>query len=179
MIFPIYPSKQKFQGLMDLLLLIDDDNSHYVYIKDFNRFTFHKTKDNNKKLIYKKYLHCFTSENIIIKHIEDCLSINGVQLTGVEQGITEFQNYLKQLAVPSKIYANFECNLENTEIYEGSYTKKYHDHALCSFAYKVICIDDKFSKPIVAYRGENPAYKFIKEILKEYKYCQKNKEQIF
>ena len=29
---------------MDLLLLIDDDKSHYVYIKDFNRFMFHKTK---------------------------------------------------------------------------------------------------------------------------------------
>ena len=28
---------------MDLLLLIDD-KSHYVYIKDFNRFMFHKTK---------------------------------------------------------------------------------------------------------------------------------------
>ena len=121
-------------------------------------------------MIYKKYLHCFTSENIIIKHIEDCLSINGVQLTGVEQGITEFQNYLKQLAVPSKIYANFECNLENTEIYEGSYTKKYHDHAPCGFAYKVICIDDKFSEPIVVYSGEYAAYRFIEAILKEYKY---------
>ena len=27
--------------------------------------------------------------------------------------------------------------------------------------------------PIVVYRGENAAYKFIKEILKEYKYCKK------
>ena len=29
---------------MDLLLLIDDDHSHYVYIKDFDKFIFHKTK---------------------------------------------------------------------------------------------------------------------------------------
>ena len=30
---------------MDLLPLIDnDDKSHYVHIKDFNRFMFHKTK---------------------------------------------------------------------------------------------------------------------------------------
>ena len=29
---------------MDLLLLIDDDKSHYVYVKDFDRFIFHKTK---------------------------------------------------------------------------------------------------------------------------------------
>ena len=30
--------------------------------------------------------------------------------------------------VPFKIYAHFECNLENVEIYKGSHTKKYHDH---------------------------------------------------
>ena len=33
---------------MDLLLLINDDKSHYVYIKDFNKFMFHKTKIKTK-----------------------------------------------------------------------------------------------------------------------------------
>ena len=46
--------------------------------------------------------------------------------------------------------------------------KKYQDHILCSFAYKVVCIDDRFTKPIVVFRGENAAYDFIKAILKEY-----------
>ena len=47
------------------------------------------------------------------------------------------------------------------------------NHVPCSFAYKIVCIDDKFSKPIVVYRRENAAYEFIKAILKEYKYCKK------
>ena len=80
---------------------------------------------------------------------------------------------MKQIPVPFKIYADFECNLKSVESYEGSYTKKYQDHVPCSFAYKVVCIDDRFSKPIVVYRGENAAYKFIKALLKEYKYCKK------
>ena len=46
--FPIYVSDQKFEDLIDLLLLIDNDKSHYVYIKDFDRFMFHKTKDKTK-----------------------------------------------------------------------------------------------------------------------------------
>ena len=46
--------------------------------------------------------------------------------------------------------------------------KKYHDHVPCSFAYKVFCIDDRFSKSIVVFRGENAAYEFIKAIFKEY-----------
>ena len=48
LVFPIYVSDQKFEDLMYLLLLIDDDKSHYVYIKDFNRFMFHKTKNKNE-----------------------------------------------------------------------------------------------------------------------------------
>ena len=96
-----------------------------------------------------------------------------MQSVDVEEGIIKFENHSKQLSVPFKIYADFECNLKDTEIYEGSCTKKYHDHVPCSYAFKVVCIDNRFSKPIVVYRGKNAAYEFIKAILKEYKYCKK------
>ena len=42
LVFPIYVSDQKFEDSMDLLFLNDDDKSHYVYIKDFDRFMFYK-----------------------------------------------------------------------------------------------------------------------------------------
>ena len=90
-----------------------------------------------------------------------------MQSVKVEEAIIEFENYFKQLPVLFKIYADFECNLKDVKIYKGSYSKKYHDHVPCSYAYKIVCIDDKFSKPIVIYRGENAAYEFIKVILKE------------
>ena len=48
LVFPIYVSDQRFEDSMDLLLLIDDDKSHCVCIKDFDRFMFHKTKKNKK-----------------------------------------------------------------------------------------------------------------------------------
>ena len=38
LVIPIYVSDQKFEDSMDLLLLIDDNKSHYVYIKDFDIF---------------------------------------------------------------------------------------------------------------------------------------------
>ena len=51
LVFPIYVSDQKFEDSIDLLLLINDDKSRYdyVYIKDFDRFMFYKTKNKNKK----------------------------------------------------------------------------------------------------------------------------------
>ena len=95
---------------------------------------FHKTKNKNKKWFGKSYLRSFSTEKIRIKHREDCLSINGVQSVKVEEGIIKFEDNFKQLPAPFKIYADFECNLKNIEIYEGTCTKKYHDHIPCSFA---------------------------------------------
>ena len=107
---------------------------------------------------------------MLIKH---CLSINGKQSVKLEKGIIEFENYFKQIPLPFKIYADSECNLRGVESYEGSYTKKYQDKVPCSFAYKVARVDDRFTQPIVVYRGENASYEFIKAVLKEYKYCRK------
>ena len=39
------------------------------------------------------------------------------------------------------------------------------NHIPCSFANKLACVEDKFTRPIVVFRGENGAYEFIKAIL--------------
>ena len=96
-----------------------------------------------------------------------------------KERLIEFKNHFNELPVPFKINADFECNLRNVEIYEGSYSKKYHEHDPCSYAFLIVCIDDRFSKPIVVYRGKNAAYEFIKTILEEYKYCKKVMKEHF
>ena len=50
-VFPIYVSDQNF-GSLDFFLLIDDDKLHYVYIKDFDRFIFQKTKNGFVEVVY-------------------------------------------------------------------------------------------------------------------------------
>ena len=82
----------------------------------------------------------------------------------------EFKNLFRQLDVPFNIYADFESALKgvkNNDKNNASYTKKYQDHIPCSFDYKVVCTDDKFSKPVVLYKRKIPINKFIEEILKE------------
>ena len=110
---------------------------------------------------------------MLIKHKENCLSINGKQSVKLEEGIIKFENYFKQTPVPFKIYADFECNLKSVKCKEGSYTEKYQGHIPCSFAYKIVCINDRFTKPTIIYRGENAACEFIKAILEGHKYCKK------
>ena len=68
LVFAIHVSGQKFKDSMHLLLLIDDNKSHYVYIKDFDRSMFHRTRNKNKIWFCRSYLQCFISENVLIKH---------------------------------------------------------------------------------------------------------------
>ena len=148
---------------MHLLLITDENKSHYVYIKDFNIFMCHKTK--NKECC----LQFFSSEQVLIEHKENCLIINGKQSVKLKIGSISFKKYLKQLFVPFKIYADFECLLKGVKSSDknnGSYTEKYQDHIPCSFAYKVVCVDNKFSKRVVLYRGKMLLTDLLKEFLK-------------
>ena len=139
-----------------------------MYIKDFDKFMFHKTKNKNKKCFCKSCLQCFSSKTVLTKHKRSLSSINGAQSVRLEKGTIGFKNYFKQIPVPFKMYAGFECNLKNVKSYEEFYSKKHQDRIPCSFAYKFVCVDGKFTKPIVVFRGENAAYKFIEAILMEY-----------
>ena len=84
----------------------------------------------------------------------------------LDKGTIEFKNYFKQISVPFKVYADFESNLKSVESYEGSYSKKYQDHIPCSFAYKLVCADDKFSKPIVVLGLKMLLMNLLKQFLK-------------
>ena len=125
---------------------------------------FHKTKSKNKKYFCKSCLQCFSSKNALIEHKEDCLSINDTHSVTLKKGTIEFKNYFKQIPVSFKVYANCEGNLKSVESYEGSYSKQYQDHILCSLAYKLVCVHDEFTKPKVVFRGKNAAYELLKSI---------------
>ena len=60
---------------------------------------------------------------MLIKHEENCLSINGKQSVRLEKGIIGFKTCFKPIPVPFKIYADFECNSKSVECDEGSYAK--------------------------------------------------------
>ena len=68
LIYPVYLSDQKFNDNMDLLLISNEFKSHYVYIKDFDRFMFNKTKNRNKKHFCKRCLQCFSNKEIPIEY---------------------------------------------------------------------------------------------------------------
>ena len=112
----------------------------------------------------------------MIEQKDNCSIINCKPSVKLKSGSISFKNYFTQLSVPFKIYADFECILKGVKRSDknnGPYTEKYQDHSSCSFAYKVACVDNKFSKKVVLYREKNAVYKCIKSILEPYDYCEK------
>ena len=85
-VYPVYLSSRGFDYCLDLSLISNNFTSHYVYIKDFNKLMFNKTKHKCKKYFCKSCLQCFSSDKVLIKHKEDCLMINGKQNVKLEQG---------------------------------------------------------------------------------------------
>ena len=103
LVFSIYFSNKEFQNLMDIFLVTDENKSNYVYIKDFDRFMFHKTKYKNKEYFCKSCLMFFSSKSALTEHKEVCLSINGTQSVRLAKGIIEFKNYFKLIPVHLKL----------------------------------------------------------------------------
>ena len=46
-----------------------------------------------------------------------------------------------------------------------------YSHGACSYFYKLVCVDDKFSKPFKFYLGEDAVYNFISSMIEESEYC--------
>ena len=86
-------------------------------------------------LTYPVYVSDQKLENcmLLIEHKEKCLIINSKQSVKLKSGLIRFKNYFKQLAVPFKIYGDFECLLKEVKISDknsASYTENYQDQDL-------------------------------------------------
>ena len=148
---------------------------------------YNQTNHKNKKHFCMSCLQCFSSERILVKHTNNCLTINGAQainMTKQGENILRFNNCDKQLPVSFVIYADIEAitrkvqGCEKSEEMENeknkrSYTEAYQTHEDFRCGYKVICCyNDKYSKPIQTYRCENAVYKFMEKMLEEVEYCK-------
>ena len=178
--YPIYVSKEKYDNQMNLLLITENENKHYVLIKDFNSFMYNQTKHKESKHFCMHCLQCFSSERVLSDHKDNCITVNGTQavkMPNKDNNILKYNNFHKQQPVPFVIYADFEaitekisgCQPNNNK----SYTEAYQKHADCGYGYKLVCCyDDKYSKPTKTYRGKKAVYKFMEAMLDEVRYCK-------
>ena len=173
-IYPLRITKMTADRHVDLLLVTSEDNYHNCLVKDFDNLMHRHTKNQHRKFFCKYCLHAFSRENLLQEHTSQCMALNGAQKTSLpEEGenILEFTNYHKGLKVPFVIYADFESitqPIDRAQMDETrSYTDHYQLHAPCGYAYKVVCIDDEYTKDTVVYRGQDCVENFLKALKQE------------
>ena len=64
---------------VDLSLIGEREKNHYVLIKDFNTFKYDHTVHGGRKHFRCNCLHAFFTEEVLKRHIKDCLKPNGKQ----------------------------------------------------------------------------------------------------
>ena len=62
---------------------------------------------------------------------------------------------------------------------EESYIYKYQKHLFCNHGCKLVCVDDKFSKPFKSNFGKDSVYNFINCMIEERKYCSDETKKHF
>ena len=182
--YPIFISEEKFNNTLNLLLIIKGKEQHYVISKDFNKFMYNQTKHKERKHFCVYCLQCFRYEKALINYKENCITIKSAQAIKMPKADGIFRNCNKGLAAPYVIYTDFEAI--NEKVYgckpnnDKSYTESSQNHKDCGYGYKVVCCyDDKYSKPVQIYRGENAVHKFMEKMLKEVEWCKKMKYNHF
>ena len=60
-------------------MITEETKTHYVLIKDFNKFMYNQTKHKERKQFCMYCLQCFSFEQVLTNHKENCISINGEQ----------------------------------------------------------------------------------------------------
>ena len=91
-------------------------------------------------------MQCFSSSKVLICHAKNGLAIIHTKsvLLAEEGEYVNFQNFKRLAKAPFIIHGNFEYVLRPStdNIDFGPNIKKYQDHIVFSYGYKLVCVDD-------------------------------------
>ena len=176
-VFPLHITAFRFPSHVNLLLISQGDKQHYCLIKDLSKLLGKYQSSDGHHLFFCNYcLKGFTTEELLKKHSPDCElhSPQKIEMPRDEDKWLKFKNHQHQLTVPVVIYADFESLLYKVEGCESdpnkSSTTPIQKHLPSGFGYKLICVNEKYSKPTVVYRGKDAVPKFLQALKKEEKY---------
>lgn len=168
--YPIRITKNHFEKHVNLLYTEKEDKQHYVLIKDFNKLNNKITKNTRKKYFCYYCLQHFTREDILNKHKEDCIEINGTQaikMPEIEKSNIKFYNIQNIIPVPFVIYADIEA-IHKITAKSTTHTEYKDEHVASSIAYKVVCHEDNnYSKPVKVISGKHCIEEFLKSLILE------------
>ena len=170
----VYPARisKKYAGttshkIINLLLITNEDNSHYMWLKNVSRLlTPQASKHHSKRHFCLRCFNHFYFEKSLKKHIELCLNHDACKLEmpvnedGTQKHV-EFKNIQRQIHHPFAIYADMEYFPEKLDTCtpnpNQSYTLRYQKHKVSGYDYVIKGFDDNLYQPkYVQYTAKSP-----------------------
>ena len=174
-VYPLRISKHTNEQCINLILLSNNENQHYCWIKKMSALAASQINKHERKRYFCKYCcNSFPTEKSLQKHIEYCSRQKAVGVEMPKKGtMLSFKNYHKKMRVPFVVYADFEAFTESISTCSpndsSSYTKQYQKHKPCSFSYYIKCFDDELFPPQLKHntikeRDENVGKIFVENL---------------
>jgi hypothetical protein len=144
---------EKKDDHINLLLIQDEENSHYVYIKNLSRLVRDQlTKNKNQHHICERCFYYSSSIKVFNRHITFCENYRKNEkalpiLPKEEKNILKFKNIYKTIKVPLVYYADLEAVLRKIDT-----KNKIQKHEACSYGF--LALSD-FYKNFKVYTGNS------------------------
>ena len=170
-IYPRYISEhQNVRHDVDLLLLQRGNRWHYCLIRNLNRFLHHTKGSSRRRCFFCRFcMHGFSKHELLTDHIVYC-SKNApqkIELPAPESTV-KYDKFEKQYKIPFVVYCDMECFCVPNQ----NDRSKTIEYIPFSYAYQVVCVDPRFSKPPNIYRGSNVSERFLEALLTEESYIK-------
>ena len=99
---PIHVNKNYLQPQIDLLLY----QNHFCLITRLHCLI---NKDSHMKHVCRRCLTAFSSQPVLIDHLERCIKQQPTKITFSWKDQLKFEDYHMKVPVPIRVYADFEC----------------------------------------------------------------------
>ncbi|UZO21357.1 uncharacterized protein OCT59_013753 [Rhizophagus irregularis] len=162
---------------INLLVITEDDRSHYCIIKDLHKLVYNHSKHKGRKYLYRYCLHVYSSEIRYNEHLPKCKGLNNApqrpQMPVKNRSVKAFYNHKYMQPNPYRIFWDLEMLTEKLAPKEKAkltHTERLQMHKPCGYCYVVVRMDSSLNYKIMShdlYRGPDVLERFVTKIEEE------------
>ncbi|KAF0520568.1 gastrula zinc finger protein xlcgf46.1: PROVISIONAL [Gigaspora margarita] len=162
---------------VNLLVITEEDRSHYCIIKDLHKLAYNYSKHKGRKYLCRYCLHVYSAEKGLKEHIPKCKGLNNApqqsQMPIKDRSVKAFYNHKCMQPNPYRIFWDLECLTENLTPEEKTKltnTERIQMHKPCGYCYVVVRMDSFLNYEVMSYdlyRGPDALEKFVTKIEEE------------
>lgn len=175
----VYKSNQHRKKVVNILLIEEGENSHYVLIRNLSRLFTSKTNHKTKFICPHCLTKSFLTNELLDNHINSCANYSesekkvcDVNVCMPLINIMKFENRQNKFKHPFHVVADFESTLTSVDDDIETSTKKYQKHLQNSFGLKFCSIHKEHDEDVKIFSDADPE-EVNKHFVEELERCAK------